>query len=49
MLQKTAERVNNVLECNVMLSVVFSCGKASQLRPHYDEVHTDGVKSWCSV
>jgi hypothetical protein len=42
---KTAELVNNVLECNVMLSVVFSCGKASQLWPHYNEVRTDRLKS----
>jgi len=46
---KTAELVNYVLECNVMLSLLFSCGKASQLWPHYDEVHTDGLKSQCSV
>jgi len=46
---KTAELVNNVLECKVMLSVAFSCGKASQLRPYYREVHTYGHKSWCTV
>jgi hypothetical protein len=46
---KIAELVNNILECTVMLSVMLSCGTVSQLRPHYDEVHTDGLKSWCSV
>ena len=48
-LQKTAELLNIVLECTVMLSVVFTCGTASQLWSHYDEIHTDGLKSWCSV
>lgn len=46
---KTADLVNNVLECTVMLSAMFTCGTASQLRPHYDEIHTNGLKSWCSV